>query len=67
MNVYPITIKIYAANEQEAQQAQHALGQFVNDMGVLGVHVTGGKIADGVSHWDKNPFVKSKIINHFKQ
>lgn len=67
MNVYPITIKIYAADEQEAQQAQHALGRFVNNMGALGIPVTGNKIADGVSRWDKNPFVKSKIINHFKQ
>jgi hypothetical protein len=67
MNVYPITIKIYAADEQEAQQAQHALGQFVNDMGALGIPVSGSKIADGVSRWDKNQFVKSKIINHFKQ
>lgn len=67
MNVYPITIKIYAADEQEAQQAQHALGQFVNDIGALGIPVTGRKIADGVSRWDKNPFVKSKIISHFKQ
>jgi hypothetical protein len=29
--------------------------------------VTGEKIADGMSRWDKNAFVKSKIIDHFKE
>ena len=48
MNVYPITIKIYANDEQEAQRAQHALGQFVNDMGALGIPVTGNKVAEAV-------------------
>lgn len=66
MNVYPITIKIYAADEQEAQRAQHALGQFVNDMGALGIAVTGDKIAEAVPRWNKNVLVKNQIINHFK-
>ena len=66
MNVYPITIKIYANDEHEAQRAQHALGQFVNDMGALGIAVTGDKVADAVPQWNKNIFVKNQIINHFK-
>lgn len=66
MNVYPITIKIYAHDEQEAQLAQHALGQFVNDMGALGIAVTGDKIAAAVPQWNKNIIVKNQIINHFK-
>lgn len=66
MNVYPITIKIYADSEQEAQQAQQALGQFVNDMGAMGIPVTGNKIATAVPLWNQSPFVKSKIIEHFK-
>lgn len=66
MNVYPITIKIYANNEQEAHQAQKALGQFVNDMGAMGIAVTGNKIAEAVPKWNQNSFVKSKIIEHFK-
>ena len=66
MNVYPITIKIYADDEQEAQRAQRALGKFVNDMGALGIPVTGRKIADGVPRWNANSFVKSRIIDHFK-
>ena len=66
MNVYPITIKIYADSEQEAQMAQQALGQFVNDMGAMGIPVTGNKIAAAVPKWKQNSFVKSKIIEHFK-
>lgn len=66
MNVYPITIKIYAADEQEAQRAQQALGQFVNDMGALGIRVTGSKIAEAVPRWNKNILVKNQIISHFK-
>lgn len=66
MKVFPITIKIYAEEEQEAERARQALGGFVDQMGQMGIMVTGNKIADGMSHWDKNAFVKSKIINHFK-
>ena len=65
MNVFPITIKIYANDEQEAQLAQQALGQFVNDMGALGIPVTGSKVAEAVPRW-KHPFVKNQIINFFK-
>ena len=66
MKVFPITIKIYAEDEQEAERARQALGGFVDQMGQIGIPVTGKKIADGVSNWDKNAFVKSRIINHFK-
>ena len=66
MNVYPITIKIYANDEQEALRAQQALGQFVNDMGAMGIAVTGDKIAEAVPRWNKNVLVKNQIINHFK-
>ncbi len=66
MKVFPITIKIYAEDEQEAERARHALGGFIDQMGQLGVMVTGSKIADGMERWDKNVFVKSRIIDHFK-
>lgn len=66
MKVFPITVKIYAEDEQEAERARHALGGFVDQMGQMGIMVTGSKIADGMSRWDKNVFVRSKIIDHFK-
>ena len=66
MKVFPITIKIYAEDEQEAENARHALGSFVDQLGQMGIPVTGNMIADGMARWDKNLFVKSKIIDHFK-
>lgn len=65
--VLPITINLYAEDEQEAQLAQKALGQFVNDLGHLGIAVTGQKVADIVPRWSTNPIVRQRIINHFKQ
>jgi len=65
MKVYPITVKIYAEDEQDAERARQALGGFVDQMGAMGIMVTAGKIADGVSRWDRNAFVRSKIIKHF--
>ena len=67
MKVFPITIKIYAEDEQEAEQARQALGGFVNQMGQIGIMVTGRKIAQAVPKWDKNILVKNQIINHFKE
>lgn len=66
-NVFPITVNIYAEDEQEAQMAQKALGQFVNDMGRMGIAVTGRKIAEAVPKWNQNPLVRQKVISHFKK
>ena len=67
MKVFPITIKIYAENEQEAEKARHALGSFVDQLGQMGIMVTGNKIAQAVPKWDKNILVKNQIISHFKE
>lgn len=67
MQVFPITIKIYAESEQEAEEARHALGGFVDQMGRRGIPVTGSKIAEGLSRWEKNAFVRQQVINHFKK
>ena len=67
MKVYPITIKIYAEDEQEAEKARHALGGFVDQLGQIGIMVTGNKIAQAVPKWDKNILVKNQIISHFKE
>ena len=66
MKVFPITIKIYAEDEQEAERARHSLGGFVDQMGQMGIMVTGDKIAQAVPKWDKNIIVKNQIVNHFK-
>ena len=66
MKTFPITINIYADDETEAESARRALGGFVDEMGRMGIAVTGRKIADGISRWEKNAFVKNQIIRHFK-
>lgn len=66
MKVFPITINIYAEDEQEANDARRALGGFVDEMGQRGIAVTGRKITEGIAKWQKSVFVRQQIINHFK-
>jgi hypothetical protein len=63
---YEIRFNIYAESEQEATVARNAIVEFINDHARHGRAVTGRKIAEAVSRWDKNPFIKSKIIEFFK-
>lgn len=66
MKGYPITINIYAESEQEAEGAREALVEFIRGHAREGRAVTGEKIARAVSAWEKNPFVRSQVINYFK-
>lgn len=61
MNVYNITVPIYAESEQEAQQAQQALFDFVNRYRERNVAVTGNKVASALRNLESNPFIKSQI------
>lgn len=63
---FEIKFNIYAENEQEADEARNAIISFINAHAKHGRAVTGRKIADAVKMWDKNPFIKSKIIDFFK-
>lgn len=66
MKGFPITFNIYAESEQEAEEARMAIVAFIGQHARQGRAVTGHKIAQAVSNWDKNPLVKSQIINYFK-
>lgn len=66
MKGYPITLNIYAENEAEVEQARKAIVSFINQHAQQGRAVTGRKIAEAVSNWDKNPFVRNQIINFLK-
>lgn len=61
MNVYTITVPIYAESEQEAQEAQQALFDFVNRYREKNVAVTGSKVAAALKNLESNPFIKSQI------
>lgn len=67
MNVYNITIPIYAENEQEAAEAQKALFNFVNVYREKNVAVTGNKVVSAFKRLDSSPFVKSQIDNFLKK
>ena len=66
MNVYRITIPIYAENEQEAANAQEALFSFVNGYRARNIAVTGNKVVSALNKLESNAFVKSQIDNFLK-
>jgi hypothetical protein len=66
MKGFPITFNIYAESEQEAEEARMAIVAFIGEHAKHGRAVTGRKIAQAVSNWDKNLIVKNQIINFFK-
>ena len=65
MKGYPITFNIYAESEQEAEEARMAIVAFIGEHAKHGRAVTGKKIAQAVSNWDKNLLVKNQIIKFF--
>lgn len=66
MQGYEIKFNIYADSAEEAEAARNAIVGFINDQARQGRAVSGKKIVNAVAMWDKNPFVKSKIIDYFK-
>ena len=65
MKGFPITFNIYAESEQEAEEARMAIVAFIGEHAKHGRAVTGRKIAQAVSNWDKNLLVKNQIIKFF--
>lgn len=61
MDVYTITVPIYAESEQEAQEAQQALYNFVNRYRERNVAVTGNKVVAALKNLESNPFIKSHV------
>lgn len=61
MNVYNITVPIYAESEQEAKEAQQALYNFVDRYREKNVAVTGSKVAAALQNLESKPFIKSQI------
>lgn len=62
---FPITFKIFAESQQEAEEARMALIAFIGQHAREGRAVTGRKIAQAVARWDSNPIVRSQIIKYF--
>lgn len=62
---YEIKFNIYADNAEEADVAREAIVSFINVLARKGVAVKGDRITAAINKWDKNPFIKSKIIEFF--
>ena len=62
---YPLSFNIYAENEAEVEECRKAI------IGFIGMHasqcraVTAKKVTQALMDWDKNLFVKNKIIQYF--
>lgn len=66
MNVYNITIPIYADNDNEAQEARKALFDFVDSYRSRNIAVSGAKIIKALNKIKGNAFVKTQIDNFLK-
>jgi hypothetical protein len=65
MNGYEIKFNIYADSPEEVEAARLAIVSFINQHAQHGRAVTARKITEAVSRWDKNPFVRNRIIDFF--
>lgn len=61
---YEIKFNIYAEDEREAEMARQAIIGFIAQHARQGRAVTGSKVAEAVSNWERNPFVKNQIIKY---
>ncbi|MCR5588011.1 MAG: hypothetical protein K6F72_00160 [Bacteroidales bacterium] len=65
MQGYEIKFNIYAESAEEATVARNAIVGFIDTLAKQGRAVTGRKIATAAAQWDKNPFVRNKIVEYF--
>lgn len=63
---FPIHFNIYAENEQEAEECRAAIVAFIGLHASQCRAVTAKKVAKAICDWDKNPIVRSRIIQYFK-
>jgi len=63
---FPITFNVYARNEQEVEDLRMAVVAFIGHHARQGRAVDAARLAQAIANWDRNPLVKSQIINYFK-
>jgi hypothetical protein len=66
IKVFPVNFEVYAYDAQEAEELRQAIVGFIATHAQQNRPVLAGKAAKAIKTWDKNPFVKSKIIEYFK-
>lgn len=63
MNVYDITVPIYAESKEEALNAQKALYAFIDNYRQRGIAVSGNKISQAMTMLESSSFAKFQIEN----
>ena len=67
IKVFPITFEVYAYDAQEVEELRSAIVNFIATNAQQKVPILAGKAAQGIRAWDKNPFVKNRIIQFFQE
>lgn len=67
MEIYNITVPIYASGKEEAESAQNALRSFVESYRCKNIAVTGSKIVHALSSLKSNGFIGIQVENFFKK
>ena len=67
MEIYNITLPIYASSREEAESAQNALRSFVENYRNKNIAVTGSKIVHAMDSLEGNGFIGVQIENFFKK
>jgi hypothetical protein len=60
---FPLTVNIYAHDQQEVEQAREALCTFIRSHALQGRAVTAGKITAALSRWDSNILVRNAVVS----
>lgn len=66
MKGFEIKFNIYANSKDEAERAQKAIIDFIDDNAKEGRAVSANKIAEIVPRWKQNALIKQQIANFFK-
>ncbi len=66
IRVFPVTFEVYAYDAQEVEELRKAVVDFIAFHARRNLPILAGKAAEGIRAWDKNPFVRNRIIQHFQ-
>ena len=64
--VVKIEFNIWANSNEEGEELKKAICDFIDWHGQNGIKVCASRLSVAINNWQKNPLVKSSIINHFK-
>ena len=66
IKVFPVSFEIYAYDETEVEELRKAVVAFIGSHARQGRAVDARRLAQAVASWDRNPFVRNKVIEYFK-